>query len=40
MAIYFVSQVYRRDGSKFWISINAHTVKDEQGRILYYEGTN
>jgi len=40
MAIDFVAQVYRRDGSKFWISINAHTVKDEQGRILYYEGTN
>ena len=36
----FVAQLYRRDGSKFWISINAHTVKDEEGNILYYEGTN
>ncbi|HRR47187.1 MAG TPA: PAS domain S-box protein [Syntrophales bacterium] len=36
----FIAQVYRRDGSKFWISINAHTVKDREGRILYYEGTN
>ncbi len=36
----FVAQLYRRDGSKFWISINAHAVKDEEGRIIYYEGTN
>ncbi len=39
-AIDFVAQLYRRDGSKFWISINAHTVKDAEGNILFYEGTN
>ncbi len=36
----FIAQVYRRDGSKFWISINAHAVKDQEGRIIHYEGTN
>ena len=27
------------DGHHLWISINARTVKDEQGNVLYYEGT-
>ncbi|HRV42016.1 MAG TPA: PAS domain S-box protein [Syntrophales bacterium] len=36
----FEAQVYRRDGSKFWISINARAVRDEKGRVLYYDGTN
>ncbi len=31
-------QVYRRDGSKFWVSVNARAVRDEQGDIRYYEG--
>jgi PAS domain S-box-containing protein len=31
-------QVYRRDGSKFWISVNARAVRDETGAISYYEG--
>jgi two-component system sensor histidine kinase/response regulator len=35
----FVTELRRRDGSTFWTSINAHTVKDEDGRVLYYEGT-
>ncbi len=29
----------RRDGSLFWASVNARVVKDEDGHILYYEGT-
>ena len=33
-------QVYRKDRSKFWISINIHTVRDEAGSIKYFEGTN
>ncbi|MCX5811958.1 MAG: PAS domain S-box protein [Proteobacteria bacterium] len=33
------AQVYRNDKSKFWISINAHAVRDSAGSILYYEGT-
>jgi len=34
----FESEVYRRDGSTIWISENARTVTDEQGKVLYYEG--
>jgi PAS domain S-box-containing protein len=33
-------EVFRRDGSRFWISINIHNVRDEQGNLLYLEGTN
>ena len=29
----------RKDGSVIWISSNAHAVKDENGKTLYYEGT-
>ena len=36
----FETQLYRRDGSAFWVSINAHAVRDSDGNILYYEGTN
>jgi PAS domain S-box-containing protein len=35
----FESQVYRRDGSKIWISENARSIYDDSGKILYYEGT-
>ncbi len=34
----FESQVYRADGSVIWISENARAVKDDSGRLLYYEG--
>jgi len=34
----FESQVYRRDGSMIWIAENARTVRDSQGKLLYYEG--
>ncbi|MCX5810467.1 MAG: PAS domain S-box protein [Proteobacteria bacterium] len=30
---------YRKDGSIIWVSVNAHIVKDEAGKIRYYEGT-
>jgi PAS domain S-box-containing protein len=30
-------QVYRKDGSTFWISVNARAVRDENGAISYYE---
>jgi two-component system, cell cycle sensor histidine kinase and response regulator CckA len=36
----YEAEVYRKDGSRFWISINIHTVRDSVGNILYYEGTN
>ncbi|NET89848.1 MAG: response regulator [Kamptonema sp. SIO1D9] len=34
----FESQVYRRDGSIIWISETARAVKDDTGKLLYYEG--
>ncbi len=33
-------EVYRKDGNKFWISVNVHAVRDADGSILYIEGTN
>ncbi len=35
----FESEVYRADGTRLWISENAHVVRDADGRIQYYEGT-
>jgi PAS domain S-box-containing protein len=35
----FEHEVFRKDGSRLWISVNARTVRDEQGAIHYYEGT-
>lgn len=35
----FEEQVYRKDRSKSWVSINARTVRDADGKTLYYEGT-
>jgi PAS domain S-box-containing protein len=32
-------QMYRKDGSTNWVSINAHAVRDEKKSLLYYEGT-
>jgi PAS domain S-box-containing protein len=34
----FESQIYRRDGSIVWISEKAYAVRDENGKLLYYEG--
>ncbi|HEX8309686.1 MAG TPA: PAS domain S-box protein, partial [Chthoniobacteraceae bacterium] len=35
----FESEVYRRDGSKLWISERARAVRDDAGAVIYYEGT-
>jgi sigma-B regulation protein RsbU (phosphoserine phosphatase) len=35
----FESQVYRKDGTEIWISENCRAVRNEQGQLLYYEGT-
>jgi PAS domain S-box-containing protein len=35
----FEVQMYRKNRSLHWISINVKTVKDKDGRILYFEGT-
>jgi PAS domain S-box-containing protein len=34
----FEVEFYKKDGSKFWVVINARAVKDEQGKIIYFEG--
>ena len=33
-------EVYRKDKSRFWMSMNMRTVRDADGRVLYFEGTN
>ncbi|HLP25619.1 MAG TPA: PAS domain S-box protein, partial [Acidobacteriota bacterium] len=35
----FESEVYRRDGSRIWITENAHIVRDARGEFVCYEGT-
>lgn len=35
----FESEVYRRDGSRIWISENARAVMNEAGQVQFYEGT-
>src|SRR5690606_20942406 len=35
----FESQVYRQDGSVIWITENARAVREESGKLIYYEGT-
>lgn len=35
----FEHETFRKDGTRIWISVNAHAVRDEAGEILYYEGT-
>lgn len=32
-------QICRRDGAVIWVSENVRVVRDEQGNMLYYEGT-
>ena len=34
----FESEIFRKDGSKMWISENARAVGDADGNLLYYEG--
>ncbi|MDB5309034.1 MAG: domain S-box protein [Gemmataceae bacterium] len=36
--VWFESQVRRKDGRVIWVSENARAVRDENGRLLYYEG--
>ena len=36
----FEVEVYRKDGSKIWISENVRAVREEHGCVLYYEGTS
>jgi len=34
----FESEIYRKDGSKIWISENARSVLDADGNLAYFEG--
>jgi PAS domain S-box-containing protein len=36
----FEHRTYRKDGSVFWVSVNARAVRDRRGRITHYEGTH
>jgi len=35
----FETEARSSDGKKIWMSINAHTVRNQNGDILYFEGT-
>ncbi len=35
----FEHQVFRYDGSRIWVSVNARAVRDGREQIVYYEGT-
>src|SRR5438552_6848390 len=35
----FEYEVFRKDGSKIWLCENARAVRDEDGAVIYYEGT-
>jgi diguanylate cyclase (GGDEF)-like protein/PAS domain S-box-containing protein len=35
----FEAQVFRKDGKIIWISENAHEIRDDDGKLLFYEGT-
>ena len=35
----FEAQLYRKDGSKIWVSMNARAVRDDSGEIVSFEGT-
>ncbi|MFH0788431.1 MAG: HD domain-containing phosphohydrolase [Pseudomonadota bacterium] len=34
----FEVEMFKKDGGKIWMSFNAHVVKDNEGKVLYYEG--
>ena len=36
----YEAEFYKKDGSKTWMSINMHAIRDEEGRLLYYQGTD
>ncbi|MGE5845055.1 MAG: PAS domain-containing protein [Syntrophaceae bacterium] len=36
----FEHRTLRKDGSVFWVSVNARAVRDRRGKITHYEGTH
>jgi diguanylate cyclase (GGDEF)-like protein/PAS domain S-box-containing protein len=35
----YEAELYQKNGNTIWIAINARAVRDQSGKILYYEGT-
>jgi len=35
----FVSEIFRKDGTKIWVAENARVVRGERDEVLHYEGT-
>jgi PAS domain S-box-containing protein len=35
----YIAEIRRKDGSQLWIAINAKCVREEDGTVIYYEGT-
>ncbi len=35
----FENELYRKDGSRIWVSVNVRVERDSQGAVLRYEGT-
>ncbi|RMF55443.1 MAG: PAS domain S-box protein, partial [Calditrichaeota bacterium] len=35
----FETQLVRKDGAIIWVRENSHSVKDETGKVLYYQGS-
>ena len=35
---HYETQLRRKDGSTFWVSMTMQAVRDEKGQVLYYEG--
>jgi PAS domain S-box-containing protein len=35
----FQQELYRKDGSRIWVSFCARAVRDEKSKLLYYEGS-
>lgn len=35
----FEMQMYRKDGSKIWVSLSARAIRDPSGKVLHYEGS-
>ncbi|MEO7298467.1 MAG: PAS domain S-box protein [Verrucomicrobiota bacterium] len=36
----FQAHLYKKDRTKIWVRTNAQVVRDESGKILFYQGTN
>ena len=36
----YETEFYKKDGSKIWVSVNMHAVRDNEGKLLYYQGIN